>query len=59
MIIDAKCRTCSEPTKYATGFFDGENGEYGCLYDCKNTECLVNHMNMNEKNLIRKFTGNV
>lgn len=44
MIIDAKCRTCSEPTKYATGFFDGENGEHGCLYDCKNTECLVNQL---------------
>lgn len=24
--------------------FDGENGEHGCLYDCKNTECLVNQL---------------
>lgn len=44
MFINAKCNTCSEPTKYVTGFWDGENGEHGCLHDCKNTECLVNQL---------------
>lgn len=44
MIIDAKCKSCSELTKYVTGFFDCANGKHGCLYDCKNTKCFVNQL---------------
>jgi hypothetical protein len=36
MLINLKCDTCKEPSKYVTGFYDGKKGKHGVLYDCKN-----------------------
>ena len=41
MVVNAKCNSCKEPTKYAAGFFDGPKGRHGCLFDCKNEQCEV------------------
>lgn len=41
MVVNAKCNTCKEPTKYVAGFFDGPRGRHGCLFDCKNEQCEV------------------
>lgn len=41
MILNAKCIDCKEPTKFVAGFFDGENGSHGCLYDCHNKKCEI------------------
>ena len=27
MVVNAKCNTCKEPTKYVAGFFDGPRGQ--------------------------------
>ena len=42
MLINLKCDTCKEPSKYVTGFYDGKKGKHGVLYDCKNELCEVN-----------------
>jgi len=33
------CQTCATPTKYTTGFWDGECGTFGQLFDCQNLNC--------------------
>lgn len=35
MLINLKCDTCKEPSKYVAGFYDGKKGKHGVLYDCK------------------------
>ena len=30
--------------KICNWIFDGDKGKHGCLYDCKNTECVVNQL---------------
>ena len=32
------CQTCTNPTKHAIGFWDGENS-HGQLFDCHNLDC--------------------
>lgn len=44
MLINLKCDTCKEPSKYVTGFYDGKKGKHGVLYDCKNELCEVNQL---------------
>lgn len=44
MLINLKCDTCKEPSKYVTGFYDGKKGKHGVLYDCKNESCEVNQL---------------
>lgn len=41
MKFDVSCDDCNEPSKYVTGFWDGENDSHGCFYDCMNQECKV------------------
>lgn len=41
MILNVKCKDCPEPTKFVTGFWDGKDETHGCLYDCKNTDCII------------------
>lgn len=38
MVLNSKCNTCKEPTKFVVGFYDGPRSK-GCVYDCKNKEC--------------------
>lgn len=33
------CNECTNPTKYSIGFWDGENGTHGQLFECKNLDC--------------------
>lgn len=40
MVLNSKCNTCKEPTKFVVGFYDGPRSK-GCVYDCKNKECEV------------------
>ena len=40
MIINEKCNDCTEPTKYVTGFWDGEK-ESGFIFACKNLDCDI------------------
>ena len=40
MVLNSKCNTCKEPTKFVVGFYDGPRSK-GCVYDCKNKECGV------------------
>lgn len=41
--LEAKkdCAFCKEPSKFAIGYYDGENGS-GKVYACKKTECTSN-----------------
>ena len=42
---EKRCRECTEPTKYISGFWDGSdlNGDdtSGCFYDCNNAGCAI------------------
>lgn len=40
MVINAKCNNCTEPTKYVSGFWDGEK-KSGFLFACHNIECDI------------------
>lgn len=33
MVLNSKCNTCKEPTKFVVGFYDGPRSK-GCVYDC-------------------------
>jgi len=44
------CETCDNPTKYTTGFWDGENGTHGRLYDCHNLDCEIKQKRDNDIN---------
>lgn len=37
--IGMNCQTCTTPTKYPIGFWDGEKGAHGQIFDCHNLEC--------------------
>ena len=41
MKVDVSCDDCTEPSKYVTGLWAGENDSHGCFYDCMNQECKV------------------
>ena len=41
MVVNAKCNSCKEPTKFVVGFYDGSKGKHGCLIDCKNVKCDI------------------
>jgi len=34
------CQTCTNPTRYPIGFWDGENS-HGQIFDCRNSDCEV------------------
>lgn len=42
---EKRCRECTEPTKYISGFWDGAdlngNDTSGCFYDCNNIGCGI------------------
>jgi len=40
-INHANCKSCSEPTKRITGFWDGTDGWHGKIYSCRNINCEI------------------
>lgn len=33
------CQTCTNPTKYIFGLWDGKNGTHGQIFECRNYNC--------------------
>jgi len=33
------CQTCTNPTKYIFGLWDGKNGSHGAIFECNNLDC--------------------
>lgn len=59
MNIKMNCQTCTDPTKYVVGFWDGGNGEHGQFFDCDNAACEVKQEMIEKALLIREKTDEV
>ena len=46
------CQTCTEPTKYPIGFWDGEKS-HGGIFDCDNSDCEVKQAKLKLDELIK------
>jgi len=46
------CQTCTNPTKYPIGFWDGENS-HGGIFDCHNSDCEVKQAKLKLDELIK------
>jgi len=46
------CQTCTNPTKYPIGFWDGEKS-HGGIFDCHNSDCEVKQAKLKLDELIK------
>lgn len=41
MVLNSKCNTCKEPTKFVVGFYDGPRSKDACMtVRIKSAECI-------------------
>lgn len=53
------CQTCTTPTKYILGLWDGENGTHGAMFDCHNLECEVKKNSLNVAKILKEENATV
>lgn len=46
MNMKENCQTCTNPTKYVFGLWDGPNGTFGDLFECHNLDCELKQERM-------------